>query len=145
VVLHSRFEGADTAADIIGAGPEPLTSQFAAGYGMVLNLLHTRSLDDARAFLERSFGNYMGMPMVVPCLSCKMHAWVCHAGPQCQDPADGHAACRGRAVPSSCKSAILRMCESRAPRRRRWARAAAAGHSAPGGAGRGSRSRARCA
>ena len=42
VVLHSRFEGADVAADIIGAGPEPLTSQFAAGYGMVLNLLHTR-------------------------------------------------------------------------------------------------------
>ena len=60
VILHSRFEGADVAADIISAGPEPLTSQFAAGYGMVLNLLHTRSLDEARAFLERSFGNYMG-------------------------------------------------------------------------------------
>ena len=26
----------------------------------VLNLLHTRSLEEARAFLERSFGNYMG-------------------------------------------------------------------------------------
>lgn len=60
MILHSRFEGADVAADIIGAGPEPLTSQFAAGYGMVLNLLHTRSLEEARAFLERSFGNYMG-------------------------------------------------------------------------------------
>lgn len=67
MVLHSRFEGADVAADIIGAGPEPLTSQFAAGYGMVLNLLHTRSLADARAFLERSFGNYMGA--VLPFLS----------------------------------------------------------------------------
>lgn len=62
MILHSRFEGADVAANIISAGPEPLTSQFAAGYGMVLNLLHTRSLDEARAFLERSFGNYMGEP-----------------------------------------------------------------------------------
>ena len=60
MILHSRFEGANVAADIISAGPEPLTSQFSAGYGMVLNLLHTRSLDEARAFLERSFGNYMG-------------------------------------------------------------------------------------
>jgi hypothetical protein len=67
VILHSRFEGADVAADIISAGPEPLTSQFAAGYGMVLNLLHTRSLDEARAFLERSFGNYMGEPAAYTC------------------------------------------------------------------------------
>jgi superfamily II RNA helicase len=85
VILHSRFEGADVAADIISAGPEPLTSQFAAGYGMVLNLLHTRSLDEARAFLERSFGNYMGERapthaiMSLPVAQrvgfrCKMHA-----------------------------------------------------------------------
>ena len=67
MILHSRFEGADVAADIISAGPEPLTSQFAAGYGMVLNLLHTRSLDEARAFLERSFGNYMGEPGAHAC------------------------------------------------------------------------------
>ena len=73
MILHSRFEGADVAADIISAGPEPLTSQFAAGYGMVLNLLHTRSLDEARAFLERSFGNYMGEPTAYACH--QSHSW----------------------------------------------------------------------
>ena len=35
MVLHSRFEGAEQAVDIIRSGPEPLVSQFAAGYGMV--------------------------------------------------------------------------------------------------------------
>lgn len=31
MVLHSRFEGADTAATIITNGPEPLYSQFSVG------------------------------------------------------------------------------------------------------------------
>ncbi len=48
------------AAAIIAAGPEPLQSQFATGYNMAANLLRTRSLDEARAFIERSFGNYLG-------------------------------------------------------------------------------------
>ena len=60
VLLQSRFEQPTVAARIIGGGPEPLQSQFAAGYSMALNLLHTRSLAEARQFLERSFGNYLG-------------------------------------------------------------------------------------
>ncbi len=42
-----------------------LMSGVQAGYGMVLNLLHTRSLEDAKAFLERSFGNYLGAPALL--------------------------------------------------------------------------------
>ncbi len=34
------------------------SSQFAAGYGMVLNLLYSRSLDKAKAFIDRSFNSY---------------------------------------------------------------------------------------
>ena len=60
VVLHSRWEQPQVAAAIIGAGPEPLQSQFATGYNMAANLLRTRSLEEARAFIERSFGNYLG-------------------------------------------------------------------------------------
>ncbi len=51
-----RFDGADTAAEIIGRGPEPLSSQFAASYGLVLNLLSSKGLADARTFINRSFG-----------------------------------------------------------------------------------------
>ncbi len=61
VVLHSRWEEPKVAAAIISAGPEPLQSQFATGYNMAANLLRTRSLDEARAFIERSFGNYLGV------------------------------------------------------------------------------------
>ncbi|CAG9467871.1 unnamed protein product [Pedinophyceae sp. YPF-701] len=60
VILQGRFEGAEDAADIIIRGPEPLQSRFAAGYGMVLNVLATRTLEEAKAFVERSFGAYMG-------------------------------------------------------------------------------------
>jgi superfamily II RNA helicase len=38
VVLPTRFEGAEAGARIIGAGPEPLTSQFSTSYGMVRGL-----------------------------------------------------------------------------------------------------------
>ena len=53
VVVQGRYEGADEAARIIGAGPEPLSSQFSTSYGLVLNLLSCYSLDEAREFLSR--------------------------------------------------------------------------------------------
>lgn len=59
VLLPTRFDGAETGAGIIGAGPEPLSSQFSTSYGMVLNLLSCYSLDQAREFLSKSFGQYM--------------------------------------------------------------------------------------
>lgn len=59
VVLPTRFEGAEAGANIIAAGPEPLSSQFSTSYGMVLNLLSVYSLDQARDFLSKSFGRYL--------------------------------------------------------------------------------------
>lgn len=50
--------------DIIRKGPERLQSQFAAGYGMVLNLLYSRSLEEAKAFIDRSFNTYLSEPLV---------------------------------------------------------------------------------
>lgn len=60
VILQSRFEQPQVAAKIISGGPESLQSQFSTGYSMALNLLHTRTLPEARDFLDRSFGNYLG-------------------------------------------------------------------------------------
>ncbi len=34
---------------------------FAHRYNLVLNLLYTRTLDEAKAFIDRSFDNYLGM------------------------------------------------------------------------------------
>lgn len=60
VVLQSRWDGAAEAFEIIQRGPEMLTSQFNTSYGLVLSLLATKSLKEARSFVERSFGNYLG-------------------------------------------------------------------------------------
>ena len=60
VLLQSRWREPGEAVAAIARGPEPLASQFAAGYSMALNLLHTRTLAQARQFLDRSFGNYLG-------------------------------------------------------------------------------------
>ncbi|BDA41503.1 probable helicase HelY [Coccomyxa sp. Obi] len=60
VVLQSRFEEPEDVHGIIMRGPEALQSQFSTGYGMVLNLLHSRSLAEAREFIQRSFSNYLG-------------------------------------------------------------------------------------
>ncbi|EFJ43524.1 hypothetical protein VOLCADRAFT_119055 [Volvox carteri f. nagariensis] len=59
VVLQNRFEGAEEAWQIIRGGPEPLVSQFSISYGLVLNLLSVNTLDQAREFVSRSFGNYL--------------------------------------------------------------------------------------
>ncbi|KAG1676505.1 hypothetical protein FOA52_000048 [Chlamydomonas sp. UWO 241] len=59
VVLQNRFEGAEEAFKIIKAGPEPLTSQFTASYGLVLNLLSVYTVEEARQFVLRSFGNFL--------------------------------------------------------------------------------------
>ena len=60
VLIQSRYEEPEGAWEIIKKGPERLESQFAAGYSMVLNLLYTRSLQEAREFIDRSFSTYMG-------------------------------------------------------------------------------------
>ena len=72
-MLQDRFDEPWRVVSILQQGPEPLQSHFATGYGMVLKLLHHRSLDFARAFVERSFFNYLGA------LSCNIRSlrWLC--------------------------------------------------------------------
>jgi len=59
VTLQTPFEGAKEAAYLATSAPDPLVSQFTPGYGMVLNLLQTHTLEQAKELVERSFGQYM--------------------------------------------------------------------------------------
>ncbi|MBH8572876.1 RNA helicase [Nostocaceae cyanobacterium CENA369] len=59
VTVQTPFEGAKEAAYLATSKPDPLVSQFTPSYGMVLNLLQTHTLDEARELIERSFGQYM--------------------------------------------------------------------------------------
>lgn len=59
VTLQTPFEGAKEAAYLATSKADPLVSQFTPSYGMVLNLLQTHSLDEAKALVERSFGQYI--------------------------------------------------------------------------------------
>ncbi len=59
VTLQTPFEGAKEAAYLATAGADPLVSQFTPTYGMVLNLLQTHSLADAKNLVERSFAQYL--------------------------------------------------------------------------------------
>jgi len=60
VIMQSPFEGPEVCVDLLQKGPEPLRSQFAVSYDMVLGLLQTCKLGQARQLVERSFGNYLG-------------------------------------------------------------------------------------
>lgn len=59
VALESPFEGAKEAAHLATIGADPLVSQFTPTYGMVLNLLQTHSIEQAKDLVERSFGQYL--------------------------------------------------------------------------------------
>ncbi|RMF63983.1 MAG: DEAD/DEAH box helicase, partial [Cyanobacteria bacterium J069] len=59
VTVQTPFEGATEAAYLATQGADPLVSQFTPSYGMVLNLLQTHSLEEARDLIERSFGQYL--------------------------------------------------------------------------------------
>lgn len=59
VTLQTPFEGAKEAAYLATAQPDPLVSQFTPNYGMVLNLLQTHTLEEAKELVERSFGQYL--------------------------------------------------------------------------------------
>ena len=48
VTVETPFEGAKEAGHLALAKPDPLVSQFTPSYGMVLNLLQTHSLEEAR-------------------------------------------------------------------------------------------------
>jgi superfamily II RNA helicase len=59
VTLQTPFEGSKEAAYLATSGADPLVSQFTPSYGMVLNLLQTHSIEEARELVERSFGQYL--------------------------------------------------------------------------------------
>ncbi|MEB3181552.1 MAG: RNA helicase [Nostocaceae cyanobacterium] len=59
VTVQTPFEGAKEASYLATSKPDPLVSQFTPSYGMVLNLLQTHSLEEAKELIERSFGQYM--------------------------------------------------------------------------------------
>lgn len=59
VTLQTPFEGAKEAAYLATSKPDPLVSQFTSSYGMVLNLLQTHTIEEAKELIERSFGQYL--------------------------------------------------------------------------------------
>ena len=59
VIVQSRWDNPDAAWTILKKGPESLESKFATNYGMVLNLLRTRTMGEAKEFLNRSFSMYL--------------------------------------------------------------------------------------
>ncbi|MDC0833596.1 DEAD/DEAH box helicase [Leptolyngbya valderiana BDU 20041] len=59
VTLDTPFEGSVEAAHLATSGADPLVSQFTPTYGMVLNLLQTHTIDEAKELVERSFGQYL--------------------------------------------------------------------------------------
>jgi superfamily II RNA helicase len=66
VTVESPFEGSREAVHLATSGADPLVSQFTPSYGMVLNLLQTHALDEAKTLIERSFGQYLATLHLVP-------------------------------------------------------------------------------
>lgn len=58
IFIPGPFQDINLILDLLVKDPEPITSQFAPNYTMVLNLLQQHSPETARALLERSFGQY---------------------------------------------------------------------------------------
>lgn len=59
LVLRSRNEGAFEAFKVLTRDVDALESKFTPTYGMVLNLLLTRPLSEAKRLVDRSFGNFL--------------------------------------------------------------------------------------
>jgi superfamily II RNA helicase len=59
VMMQSRNEGPLEAFRVVTSDVDSLCSHFSTTYGMALNLVQTRSFDDARSLVERSFGSFL--------------------------------------------------------------------------------------
>ena len=59
VTVQTQFEGAKEASLLARADSDPLVSQFAPSYGMVLNLLQNHTIEEAQSLVERSFGRFV--------------------------------------------------------------------------------------
>ncbi|KAG0579357.1 hypothetical protein M758_4G093800 [Ceratodon purpureus] len=109
VVVQTPFEGAEDCCKLLFAGSDPLVSQFTATYGMALNLLAGarvkttaesgaselirvgRSLDEARALIEKSFGNYVGSEVMVASKQAlaRLQKEIEHLQKECEKNEDG--------------------------------------------------------
>lgn len=59
IILRSRHESALEAFKVLTAKVDALESKFSPSYGMVLNLLLTRPLNECKRLVDRSFGNFL--------------------------------------------------------------------------------------
>ncbi|MEQ9232953.1 DEAD/DEAH box helicase [Coleofasciculus sp. E2-BRE-01] len=66
VTVQTPFEGAKEAAYLATSQADPLVSQFTPNYGMVLNLLQTHTLPEAKELVERSFAQYLATLYLQP-------------------------------------------------------------------------------
>lgn len=66
VTVQTPYESATDAVYLATSGADPLVSQFTPSYGMVLNLLQTHTVQQARDLIERSFGNYLATLYLQP-------------------------------------------------------------------------------
>jgi superfamily II RNA helicase len=66
VTVQTPFEGAKEGSYLATSKPDPLSSQFTPSYGMVLNLLQTHTVEQAKELVERSFGQYISTLYLTP-------------------------------------------------------------------------------
>lgn len=64
IFVPGPFQDINLILDLLSKEPEPIESQFAANYTMVLNLLNQHEPEAARDLLERSFSQYQRMKQV---------------------------------------------------------------------------------
>lgn len=73
IIVSSQYEGAQEAATLASAPPDPLNSQFTPTYGMVLNLLQKHSLEQAEFLIRQSFGQFTAGRRMRPLEESKTH------------------------------------------------------------------------
>lgn len=97
VIVQSKWDEPDAAWSILRKGPESLESKFAANYGMALNLLRTRTLEEAKEFLDRSFSMYLSSSFMskktreIERLEAQAESVLRKAGIQTGEPSDSDA------------------------------------------------------
>ena len=92
VVCHPN-EPVEQAAELAVAPADPLVSHFTPCYGMVLNLLQCHTMDESKALIERSFGQFVAdncqeeWQAEISAIEQQLaeHSEVCMGGPEGQN------------------------------------------------------------
>lgn len=132
IIVQSKWDEPDAAWSILRKGPESLESKFAANYGMALNLLRTRTLEEAKEFLDRSFSMYLSSSFTskkireIERLEAQAESVLSKAGIRTGEPTDSDAENIPEAALESLDPAevTIRMFEKLQGRRREEKRAA---------------------